>query len=115
MVYSAPNVNGVIDGGNSEISGSFTVEQAQDLAQILTSGKLDAPAKIVADQIVGPILGKEAVRGGLNAFMIAFGIIFILMLLYYNTGGWVANIALILNLLFTLGVLTTLVHPYSSR
>ncbi|MBN8835303.1 MAG: protein translocase subunit SecDF [Niastella sp. SCN 39-18] len=108
LVYSAPNVNGVIDGGNSEISGSFTVEQAQDLAQILTSGKLDAPAKIVADQIVGPTLGKEAVRGGLNAFMIAFGIIFILMLLYYNTGGWVANIALILNLLFTLGVLTTL-------
>ena len=61
IVYSAPNVNGAIEGGNSEISGSFTVEEAQDLANILKSGKLDAPAKIVAEQIVGPTLGKEAV------------------------------------------------------
>ncbi|MEP7164143.1 MAG: protein translocase subunit SecDF [Ferruginibacter sp.] len=108
IVYTAPNVNGPIEGGNSEISGNFTVEEAQDLANILKSGKLDAPAKIVAEQVVGPTLGKEAVHGGAMAFIIAFAVIFILMLVYYNTGGWVANIALILNLLFTIGVLTAL-------
>ncbi len=105
VVYSAPNVNGAITGGNSEISGSFTVEQAQDLADILKTGKLDAPAKIVAYQEIGPTLGQEAVTGGIKSFFIAFAVIFVLMLVYYNTGGWVANIALILNLLFTLGVL----------
>ncbi len=108
MVYSAPNVNGAIEGGNSEISGNFTVEQAKDLAQILTSGKLDAPAKIVAEQVVGPTLGAEAVRGGAMAFGIAFLVIFILMIVYYNTAGWVANAALILNLLFTIGILAAL-------
>ena len=108
IVYSAPNVNGAIEGGNSEISGKFTVEEAQDLANILKSGKLDAPAKIVAEQVVGPTLGKEAVNGGIMAFLIAFGVIFLLMLVYYNTGGWVANLALIFNLLFTIGVLTAL-------
>ncbi len=108
IVYSAPNVNGAIEGGNSEISGKFTVEEAQDLANILKSGKLDAPAKIVAEQVVGPTLGQEAVNGGMMAFLIAFVVIFGLMLIYYNTGGWVANIALIFNLLFTIGVLTSL-------
>ncbi|MDB5221615.1 MAG: protein translocase subunit secF [Chitinophagaceae bacterium] len=108
VVYSAPNVNGPIEGGSSEISGSFTVEEAQDLANILKSGKLDAPAKIVQEQIVGPTLGKEAVNGGAKAFAISFLVIFILMLIYYNTAGWVANIALILNLLFTIGVLSAL-------
>ena len=108
IVYSAPNVSGPIEGGNSEISGSFTVEEAQDLALILKSGKLDAPAKIVAKQVVGPTLGKEAVTGGAKAFAIAFLVIFILMLVYYNTGGWVANMALVMNLLFTIGVLTAM-------
>ena len=108
IVYSAPNVNGAIEGGNSEISGNFTVEEAQDLANILKSGKLDAPAKIVQEQIVGPTLGREAVNGGAKAFAISFLVIFILMLIYYNTAGWVANIALILNLLFTIGVLSAL-------
>ena len=108
VVYSAPNVNGPIEGGNSEISGSFTVEEAQDLANILKSGKLDAPAKIVQEQVVGSTLGKEAVNGGAKAFAISFLVIFILMLVYYNTAGWVANIALILNLLFTIGVLSAL-------
>jgi SecD/SecF fusion protein len=105
VVYSAPRVNGKIDGGNTEISGSFTVEAAQDLANVLKSGKLDAPAKIVQEQIVGATIGKEGLVGGRNAFLIAFAVIFFLMLVYYNTGGWVANIALILNLLFTIGVL----------
>ncbi len=108
IVYSAPNVNGPIEGGSSEISGNFTVQEAQDLSNILKSGKLDAPAKIVAQQVVGPTLGAESVRGGAMSFGIAFLIIFILMLVYYNTGGWVANIALIFNLLFTIGVLTAM-------
>jgi len=108
IVYSAPNVNGAIEGGSSEISGSFTTEEAQDLANILKSGKTNAPAKIVAEQIVGPTLGKAAVNGGMMAFGIAFLVIFGLMLVYYNNGGWVANISLILNLLFTIGVLSAM-------
>ncbi len=108
IVYSAPNVETAITDGNSIISGSFTVEEAQDLANILKIGKIDAPAKIVSEQIVGPTLGREAVQGGAKAFIISFLVIFILMLIYYNTAGWVANIALILNLLFTIGVLSAL-------
>ena len=108
IVYSAPNVNGAIEGGNSEISGNFTVQEAQDLANILQSGKVDAPANIVAEQVVGPTLGEKAVKGGAMAFIISFAVIFILMLIYYNTAGWVANFALILNLLFTIGVLSAL-------
>ncbi|MBP6022857.1 SecDF P1 head subdomain-containing protein, partial [Ferruginibacter sp.] len=101
IVYSAPNVNGAIDGGNSEISGSFTVDEATDLANTLKSGKVSAPAKIVADQVVGSTLGEASIKGGMMSFGIAFLVIFILMLVYYNSGGWVANISLILNLLFT--------------
>ncbi len=108
VVYSAPNVNGPIEGGSSEITGNYSVQEAQDLANILKSGKLDAPAKIVAQQVVGPTLGAESVKGGAMSFGIAFLVIFILMLVYYNTGGWVANIALIFNLLFTIGVLTAM-------
>jgi SecD/SecF fusion protein len=117
IVYSAPNVNQKIEGGNSTItmggggSGkqkSLIVEEAQDLANILKSGKLEAPAKIVQEQVVGPTLGAEAVKGGINSFLIAFAVIFVLMIVYYNTAGLVANIALILNLLFTIGVLSAL-------
>ncbi|MBD0294896.1 MAG: protein translocase subunit SecDF, partial [Flavisolibacter sp.] len=108
IVYSAPRVNEPIEGGNSSISGSFTPEEATDLANILKAGKLPAPAKIVQEQVVGPTLGKDAIRGGVTAFTISFIVIFLLMLIYYNTSGWVANIALILNLLFTIGVLTGL-------
>ena len=108
LVYSAPHVNGVIDGGTSQISGGFTVEEAEDLANMLKIGKLPAPAKIVAEQTVGPTLGSEAIRGGMMAFGLSFIVIFILMLIYYNTSGWVANIALILNLLFTVGILAGL-------
>jgi SecD/SecF fusion protein len=107
-VYSAPRVNQAIAGGNSVISGNFTIQEAQDLANILKTGKLPAPAKIVQEQVVGPTLGAEAIKGGTMAFAISFIVIFILMLVYYNTGGWVANIALILNLLFTIGVLSSL-------
>ncbi len=107
-VYSAPNIINPIKEGRSQITGSFSAKDATDLAQILESGKLPAPAKIVQWQQVGSTLGAEAIKGGALSFAIAFGIIFILMLLYYNTAGWVANIALILNLLFTIGVLASL-------
>lgn len=108
FVYSAPNVNDPITTGNSQISGSYTLKEAQDLSEILESGKLPAPAKIVQEQQVGPTLGSESVKGGALSFGISFLVIFILMLVYFNTGGWVANIALILNLLFTVGILSAL-------
>lgn len=108
IVYSAPVADEKISGGRSQIRGSFTVQEAQDLSNILKAGKLPAPAKIVQEQTVGPTLGKDAINGGLKAFTISFVIIFLLMLIYYNTSGWIANIALILNLLFTIGVLTGL-------
>lgn len=108
FVYSAPNVNDPITTGNSSISGNYTIKEAQDLAEILESGKLPAPAKIIQEQQVGPTLGRESIKGGALSFLISFTVIFALMLLYFNTGGWVANIALILNLLFTIGILSAL-------
>lgn len=115
IVYSAPNVIQKIEGGNSRITmGSggknqqLVIEEANDLANILKAGKLEAPAIIVQEQVVGPTLGEQAVNGGIMAFGISFLVIFVLMLVYYNTGGIVANIALILNLLFTIGVLSAL-------
>lgn len=108
IVYSAPFVNGVIPNGSSEITGSFSLTEAQDLADILKSGKLPAPARIVQEQVVGPTLGQDAVNGGTTAFIVSFIVIFALMLIYFNTAGWVANIALILNLLFTIGILAAL-------
>ncbi len=108
IVFSAPNVINAIPNGISSISGNYTQQEASDLANILEIGKLPAPAKIVQEQQVGPTLGKEAIRGGSMAFLISFIVIFLLMLVYYNTSGWVANIALILNLLFTVGILAGL-------
>ena len=116
IVYSAPVASEKIDGGNSRITmgrgaqgnTQLVVNEAQDLANILKAGKLEAPARIVQDQVVGPTLGEEAVRGGVLSFTISFVIIFLLMIVYYNTAGIVANIALILNLLFTVGVLSAL-------
>ncbi len=105
-VYSSPIVNGEIAGGNTAISGSFTLEDAQDLANILKTGKLPAPARIVQEQVVGPTLGAENIASGINSLIIAFAIIFVLMLVYYNTGGIVANIALILNVFFTIAILS---------
>jgi SecD/SecF fusion protein len=116
IVYSAPVASEKIEGGNSRITmgrgaqgnTQLVVNEAQDLANILKAGKLEAPARIVQDQVVGPTLGEDAVQGGILSFTIAFGVIFLLMLVYYNTAGIVANIALILNLLFTIGVLSAL-------
>jgi len=116
IVYTAPNVNSKIDGGRSRITmgasnaknRALVVEEAQDIANILKSGKVEAAAKIVQEQVVGPTLGEEAVHGGIMSFAISFAVIFLLMLVYYNTAGIIANIALILNLLFTVGVLSAM-------
>ena len=107
-VYSCPRVDNEIATGSTEISGSFTAEQAQDLANILKSGKLPAPAHIVQEQVVGPTLGIENINKGMNSLMLSFIVIFVLMLVYYNTGGIIANVSLILNLVFTVGVLSAL-------
>ncbi|HVB03701.1 MAG TPA: protein translocase subunit SecDF [Chitinophagaceae bacterium] len=107
-VYSAPAPKEEITGGRSSITGNFTIQQAQDLANILKTGKLPAPARIVQEQVIGPTLGKESIAAGAKSFIIAFIVIFLLMLAYYSNSGWVANIALIFNLLFTVGVLAAL-------
>lgn len=108
FVYSAPIVQGEISGGTSSITGNFNAKDGTDLANILQTGKLPAPAKIVQEQIVGPTLGAESISGGITSFGLSFLVIFILMIIYYSTGGLVANIALALNMLFTFGVLSNL-------
>ncbi len=107
-VYSCPRVDNEIAAGSTEIFGSFTAEEAQDLANILKSGKLPAPAHIVQEQVVGPTLGIENINKGMNSLALSFIVIFVLMLIYYNTGGIIADISLILNLIFTVGVLSAL-------
>jgi len=104
-VYSFPTVQDEISGGSSSISGNFTVEEAQDLANILKSGKLPAPARIIEDTVVGPSLGQEAIDSGLKSFIAAFIVVLAFMVVYYNRGGWVANIALLANVFFIFGVL----------
>lgn len=104
-VYSAPTVQNEIPNGVSSISGSFTPEDTKDLANILKAGKLPAPAKIVSDFVVGPSLGQQAIDSGLASFVIAFLVILAFMALYYNKAGWVANLALVINLFFIMGVL----------
>ncbi|MHC1775621.1 MAG: protein translocase subunit SecDF [Lentimicrobium sp.] len=107
-VYSAPRVNGEIPNGRSSITGNFTVEEALDLANILKAGKLPAPARIVQEEIVGPSLGRESINAGLASFVIAFLLVLIYMGLYYNRAGWIANLALVTNIFFIFGVLTSL-------
>ena len=108
-VRSAPGVSNEIKGGSSEITGDFTISEAQDLANILKSGKLPAPAKIIQETVVGPSLGQEAIQSGLNSFLIAFVIVLLYMIFYYSyRGGFVADIALIVNMFFLMGVLASL-------
>ena len=107
-VYSAPTVNDEITGGNSQITGSFTVEDTQDLANVLESGKMPAPAKIVQEDIVGPSLGQESIRQGFMSFIVAFIVLMIYMCAMYGlVPGMIANGALLCNLFFTLGILTS--------
>ena len=106
-VYSAPNVNDEIPNGRSSISGNFTVEEAQDLANVLKAGKLPAPARIVQEEIVGPSLGKESINAGLLSFIIAFILVLLYMQFYYAKAGLVANVALLANVFFLIGVLAS--------
>ena len=109
LVYSAPNVNNKIDGGSSQITGNFTTNDTKDLANVLSSGKMPAPAQIVQEDIVGPSLGAESIRAGFISFIIAFIILMIYMCLKYGfKAGMVANGALLLNFFFTFGILTSL-------
>ncbi|MDX2172681.1 MAG: protein translocase subunit SecDF [Bacteroidota bacterium] len=108
MVYSAPRVNGEISGGNSQITGNFTDAEADALAAILSAGKLPAPAHIVEENVVGPTLGAESISSGLMSFAIALVVILLFMAAYYSKAGLVANIALIANMFFIMGILTSL-------
>ena len=108
VVYSAPNVNSEIDGGNSQISGNFTIEETKDLANTLNSGKMPAPMRIVSHQMVGPSLGAKSIQQGIISFVVAFILLMIVMVLLYNfIPGMLANCALLLNLFFTLGILAS--------
>ena len=103
-VYSAPRVNGEITGGQSSITGSFTINDARDLANVLKSGKLPAPARIVQEAVVGPSLGQESINSGMISFVFAFLLVLLYMIFFYNKGGMVACIALITNLFFLFGI-----------
>lgn len=104
-VYSAPVINGEIPGGRSSISGSFTVEEAKDLANVLKAGKLPAPTRIVEDAFIGPSLGNEAINQGYLSMAIGVLLVIIFMVGYYGSPGWMANLALLVNLFFIAGVL----------
>ncbi|MEZ5171920.1 MAG: protein translocase subunit SecDF, partial [Bacteroidia bacterium] len=106
--YSFPTVQGEIAGGNSSISGNFTIKEAEDLSNILNSGKMDAPARIVEEAVVGPSLGAEAISDGLISSFVGLILVFLFMAFYYSTGGLVADLALIANVFFLMGVMTSL-------
>ena len=105
-VYSYPVVNGEITGGSSEITGHFTIDEATDLTNVLKSGKLPAPATIVQEQVVGPSLGAESIRAGLISFLIAFCLVLIYMLFFYQGAGIAADIALLSNVVLLFGTLS---------
>lgn len=107
-IYSFPTVNGEITGGNSQITGNFTVEEAKDLANTLNSGKMPAPARIIQEDVVGPSLGQEAITNGLWSFVIAFIFVLIYMIMYYGRiPGMIADIALFVNVFFLMGILAS--------
>ncbi len=108
LVYSAPNVNQEITGGNSQISGSFTVEDTKDLANTLKSGRMKAPVRIVQEEVVGPSLGAQSIRQGIISFIVAFILLMIYMICMYDfIPGMIANSALIINLFFTMGIMAS--------
>ena len=107
-VYSAPNVNDKIEGGSSSITGDFTIEEARDLANVLKSGKMDAKVHIISDMVVGPSLGKQAIQAGFISFVVALVLLMIFMIAFYGAiPGLIANICLICNLFFTIGILAS--------
>ncbi len=107
MVYSYPNVQSEISGGSSQITGNFTLEEAEDLANVLKSGKLPAPATIIQEQVVGPSLGSESINAGLISFVIAFLLVLLYMLFFYQGAGLVADIALLCNVILLFGTLVS--------
>lgn len=108
VVYSAPTVQGEIPGGSSSISGNFTVEDTKDLANVLKAGRLPTTAKIVEEAIVGPSLGQAAIDAGINSSVIGIIVVMIFMIFYYNRAGIAANVAVLLNVFFLLGILASL-------
>ncbi len=106
-VYSAPNVNQEITGGNSSISGNFTLEEASDLANVLKAGKLPAPTNIIEEAVVGASVGSSAVRAGVISSLVGLLAVLVFVLIYYNRAGWIANIALLVNLVLLLGVMAS--------
>ena len=107
MVYSYPNVNSAITGGQSSITGNFTPEEATDLVNVLKSGKLPAPATIIQEQVVGPSLGAKSIRAGMISFLIAFLLVLLYMIFFYQGAGLAADIALLCNVLLLFGVLVS--------
>ena len=107
LVYSYPRVNGEITGGSSEITGHFDVQEAEDLANVLKSGKLPAPATIIQEQVVGPTLGAASIKAGLISFLIAFCLVLLYMVLFYQGAGLIADVALLCNVLLLFGVLVS--------
>ena len=107
VVYSYPNVNEKIEGGQSSITGNFTPEEAQDLANVLECGKLDAPAKIIQESVVGPSLGAKSIKAGLISFIIAFVLVLLYMILFYSRAGLAADIALLCNVVLLFGTLVS--------
>ena len=108
LVYSSPFVKGEIPGGNTEISGDFTVKEAQDLANILKAGKLPAPAKIVQESQVGPTLGKESIQAGILSMVAGLVLVLLFMMFYYSRSGVISSLALIINIFFIFGILASL-------
>lgn len=104
-VYSAPTVQGEIPNGSSSISGSFTVEEAKDLSNILKAGSLPAPLRIVEETVVGPSIGQQSINQGLLSILAGLGLVIIFMIAYYSKGGIVANLALLVNIFFIIGIL----------
>ena len=107
LVYSYPTVQTEITGGSSQISGNFTVEEATDLTNVLKSGKLPAPAKIIQEQVVGPSLGAKSIQSGMISFLIAFILVLIYMVFFYKGAGLIADVALLCNVLFLFGTLVS--------
>ncbi|HLW50647.1 MAG TPA: protein translocase subunit SecDF, partial [Sphingobacteriaceae bacterium] len=108
VVYSAPTVQGEIPNGISSISGNFTIEDTKDLANVLKAGRLPTTAKIVEEAVVGPTLGQAAIDAGVNSAVIGLIVVLIFMIFYYNRAGWVANIAVIFNVFFLMGIMASL-------
>lgn len=108
VVYSAPIVQDEIAGGTSSITGNFTIEDTKDLANVLKAGRLPTTAKIVEEAVVGPTLGQAAIDAGVNSAVIGLVVVLIFMIFYYNRAGWVANIAVIFNVFFLMGIMASL-------